>query len=117
MKAAQPVTHRRWSQSGADEYGNPVASFTDAQVFVYGWWVPGSDAPAGGDEVATAGRDGVIADVAFVAPEFPVDDRDEFIIPGFSSLPLRVQGEPKLWNYGPFGFAPGMQVNLRFAEG
>lgn len=117
MKATIPVTQRHWSTTGVDEYGNPVATFTDETRLVFGWWVPGSDAPAGGNEVSTAGRDGVIADVAFLAPRFPVDDRDEFIIPEFSDQPLRVQGEPRPWDFGPFGFRPGMQVNLLFAEG
>lgn len=111
MKASHPLIHRRWSTETEDPYGNPEPAYAESTVLVYAWWVPDVE------ENIPGGRDATVADVRFLAPTFPVDDRDEFIIPAFSPKPLRVVGEAQPYDFGPFGFTPGMQVDLRFSEG
>lgn len=111
MKASIPVTHRQWAAEGEDAYGNPEPVFAESMVLVYAWWVPDVE------ENLPGGRDAIIADIRLLAPTFPVDDRDEFVIPAFSPKPLRVVGEAQPYDFGPFGWKPGMQVDLRWAEG
>lgn len=106
-----PIIHRRWGTSGEDPYGNPVQAFTESELLVYCWWVPDVE------ENLPGGRDSTIGDVRFLAPDFHLDDRDEFRIPEFSSTPLRVVGEKQSYDYGPFGWKPGVQVDLRYVEG
>lgn len=92
-----------------DEYGNTVDAWQDLPdpMPVYGW------APAGTNE-ATASRDTVTADVELYAPsDFTVNTKDRIRILGQT---YDVQGGVESFDYGPFGFTPGVRVNLRRFE-
>lgn len=89
-----------------DEYGNTVDAWADTPVPtpVYGW------GPAGTNE-SNASRHTVTADVELLAPpDFTVDPRDRIRILGKT---YEVQGDVEDFNHGPFGFTPGVRVNLR----
>lgn len=131
LDAAIPLIRLVASEGASDPYGNPEEVFTVSWVRVFAWWVPDVE------ENVTAGRAGSIADIRFLAPAGTVvDDRDEFLVPGMSGdvsgladgdvltradlirlRSARVVGEVQDWCHGPFGWAPGVQVNLRFVEG
>lgn len=89
-----------------NEYGNvtPAWATVPESKPVYGW------APAGTNE-NNASRHTVTADLElFAPPEFTLDPRDHVRIDG---LTYEVQGAVEDFNHGPFGFAPGVRVNLR----
>ena len=89
-----------------NEYGNTVDAWATIPVPtpVYGW------APAGTNE-STASRQTVTADLELYAPsDFVVDPRDRIRILGKT---YEVQGDVEDFDHGPFGFTPGVRVNLR----
>ena len=89
-----------------NEYGNTVDAWSDTprQEQVYCW------APAGTNE-SNASRHTVTADLELLAPpSFMVDPRDRVRILGKT---YEVQGDVEDFNHGPFGYAPGVRVNLR----
>lgn len=90
-----------------DEYGNTTDAWAAIPVPtpVYGW------APAGMNET-TASRDTVTSDVQVYAPsDFPrVGPKDRIRILGQT---YEVQGGVESFDYGPFGFKPGVRINLR----
>lgn len=91
-----------------DDYGNEVASFAPPVTrYVYGW------SPAGGVEVNTF-RHAVAADLAVYAPnDLDVRPRYRMVVDGKT---YDVQGEVEDYNHGPFGYAPGVVVNLTRSE-
>jgi hypothetical protein len=89
-----------------DEYGNTVDAWETIPTVtpVYGW------APAGTNE-SNASRHTVTADLELLAPpDFTLDPRDHVRILGQT---YEVQGAVEDFNHGPFGYAPGVRVNLR----
>lgn len=87
-------------------YGNTTDAWATEPVVkrVYGW------APAGTNE-ATASRQTVTADLELYAPsDFTLDPRDRVRVMGRT---YEVQGEVEDFDHGPFGFTPGVRVNLR----
>ena len=107
---AHTVTQRTPAASGEDDYGNPIEGWVEVERAVYGWWVPG---PGEEPEQDIEGR--IVADVALVAPTFPVSSEDQFLIDGFDR-PLRVEGLPQVYDNGPWGWKPGMRVNLKLVK-
>jgi hypothetical protein len=92
--------------SAEDEFGNPTTTWATTPVrrSVYGW------APAGTNE-ATASRQTVTADIVLYAPsEFTLDPRDRVRLLGQT---YEVQGDVESFDHGPFGYTPGVRVNLR----
>lgn len=89
-----------------DDYGNETASWAAKPVkrSVYGW------APAGTNE-STASRQTVTADLELYAPSgFTLDPRDRVRILGRT---YEVAGDVEDFDHGPFGYSPGVRVNLR----
>jgi hypothetical protein len=89
-----------------DDYGNTVDAWATVpkRKHVYGW------APAGTNE-STASRQTVTADLELFAPSgFTLDPRDHVRILGQT---YEVQGVVEDFDHGPFGFSPGVRVNLR----
>jgi hypothetical protein len=75
---------------------------------VYGW------APAGTDEV-NGWRHNVTADLqVYGPPDFTAEPRDRMVVDGRT---YEVEGEVEDFGHGPFGFNPGVRVNLRRVEG
>jgi hypothetical protein len=56
-----------------------------------------------------AGVESVVVTLELFAPARPVGDRDRFVVNGAT---YEVVGDPEDYDHGPFGFAPGMVVNL-----
>ena len=92
-----------------DDYGNPVEGYGDpVEAAVYGW------APGGSQEL-TGWQSQVTADLSLYAPSgFPATHRDRVRVDG---VVYDVTGVPEDFNHGPFGFAPGIRVNLTRVEG
>lgn len=113
------ITQRTPSPSAdVDAYGNPIPGWTETVRPVCGWWVPGP-----GDEPEGVVDARVVADVAVVCPTFPTTPQDEYLIadPALSGAdglprPLRMEGLPQVYDNGPFGFQPGMRLNLRLVD-
>lgn len=96
---------------GRDEYGNDLTGHDvdnpDTQK-VYGW------APAGTDETATWRRT-VTADLQlFAPPGFRCTSQDAVVVDGVT---YTVEGVPEDYTHGPFGWEPGIRVNLTRVEG
>jgi hypothetical protein len=106
----QTVTILRESSSGVDAYGDPVTSIT-TRVEVTGCAV----APRMSTEPTERGRQGVIVGLSLYAPTgTDVRYTDRVEIDGAVYL---VDGIPAEW-VSPFtGWAPGLEVALRRAEG
>ena len=89
-----------------DAYGNTVDAWseTPTPTPVYGW------APAGTNE-SNASRHTVTADLELYGPpDFTLDPRDRVVILGDT---YEVLGAVEDFNHGPFGYTPGVRVNLR----
>lgn len=91
-----------------NEYGNEVPTWGAPVAHrVYGW------APAGSVEV-NGYRQTVTADLSLYAPhDFPVAAKDHVRVAGQT---YDVEGLPDDFSHGPFGFAPGVVVNLKRLE-
>lgn len=101
---------RKFQPGATDVHGNPEESWAPATEHkVFGWSAPTSTEPK------LAGHDRVTVDVELLAPEgFPSGPRDLVILNGTE---FEAVGYPEDFNNGPFGFRPGLVVNLRRIEG
>lgn len=101
---------RAFLPGAEDEHGNPIEDWAPATPHkVYGWSAPSSTEPK------MAGHDRVIVDVELLAPEgFPAKPRDLVVLDG---VEFQVLGYAEDFNHGPFGFRPGLVVNLQRVEG
>ena len=101
---------RAFLPGAEDAHGNPIEDWAPATPHkVYGWSVPSSTEPK------LAGHDRVIVDVELLAPEgFPASPRDKVVLDG---VEFQVLGYAEDFNHGPFGFRPGLVVNLQRVEG
>lgn len=108
MEARWPVEVLPYLGTLDDEYGNEQPSFAPPEErYVFGW------APAGGVEVNTF-RHAVTADLSVYAPaDFTVRPKDRMRVDGKT---YDVQGDVEDYNHGPFGYAPGVVVNLSRSE-
>lgn len=106
---AQTVQHLPFVAGVEDSHGNPIGSWdTPVEVAVYGWASPTSTEPK------LAGHDRVIVDVEMFAPStWPGHARDRVTVAGAT---FEVIGEPEDYNHGPFGWEPGVVVNLQLVE-
>lgn len=100
-----------FNKSGTDSHGNPVESWaTPITQPVYGWAVPNSIQPK------YAGQERTLVDVElYVPPGFVVGPRDRIILTG--DWKFEAIGYPEDYTHGPFGFNPGLVVNLIRVEG
>lgn len=98
------VQHLAYDGTTEDDRGNTVDSWAaPVERPVYGWGAPQSAEPK------VAGVESVVVTLELLAPTFPVDDRDRMVVDGVT---YDVVGDPEDYNHGPFGYAPGMVVNL-----
>ena len=92
----------RFKAGSTDAFGNPVESWESPVEFACFWWTPSSSEPA------MAGHDRVVADlVVVVAAGFSCGPRDRITVDGRD---YGVDGEPRDYNHGPFGFSPDRLV-------
>jgi len=92
-----------------DAHGNPVASWSDpVEVPVYCW------APGGAAQEDNINREQVSWDLDLYTDEIEVGPADRVTVKG---LDYEVVGYPEDYRWGPFGWQPGVRVNLRRVEG
>jgi len=106
------VGHRVYSSTGDDGYGNPVESWATAvDVAAYAVYpgVPGEDYEPG--RIASLIPMFVLGTATALGS---VKARDRMVWGGEE---FEVDGEPENYNYGPFGFEPGVRVRLMRVEG
>ena len=101
------VQREAWSSGGLDAHGNQSDTYlAPVDVAVYGWAAP---AP----EERTSER--VVIDLRMYAPSgTAANSRDRFILPDGT---YEAQGPAQSYDYGPFGWQPGVVINLRRVEG
>jgi hypothetical protein len=98
------VQHEKYLGGTNDSHGNLVdvwASPVDHKV--YGWSAPRSA------ERETAGVEAEVVLLQVFSPHFAVGPQDRMTVDGVS---YEVVGYPEDYGHGPFGFDPGMIVNL-----
>lgn len=101
------VQHLAYAGTVEDARGNEIPAFAAPVARkVYGWASPATRQSA---EPKVAGVESVIVILELFAPTFPVGDRDRMVVDGNA---YEVVGDAEDYNHGPFGFAPGMVVNL-----
>ena len=113
MRARLSVGIRTHQEGSADEFGDPVESWSDpVGAPVYGW----GPAAVGTDmEPFSANRDVVTWDVdLYVPPEFTCGPHDRIVILG---VEYEVEGPVQDFSHGPFGFQPGNRLRLSRVEG
>ncbi|HEY9265504.1 MAG TPA: hypothetical protein VIQ11_12960 [Mycobacterium sp.] len=106
---AQTVSHKPYAVGGKDAHGNAVSRYGDPierQVYGYGPPARSTEAEPGGTRV--------IEGLDVYGPTFAVDARDRFVIAG---VEYEVEGEPGVWDNGPFGFKPGQVIHLKRVRG
>ena len=108
---AHTIGHRAVIDGARDAHGNPVTSWADpVDVTVYGWHTGQSEEPQ------IAGHDRVRVDGRVFAPEsWQPGPRDLVVLPGKGEF--KVIAEVEDYNHGPFGWRPGVVVNLRKVTG
>lgn len=102
-----------WQSGATDTHGNPVDDWAaPVDVDVYGWSVPMSEEPRPLEQR-------VVVDVKLYAPHgTQVGSKDRVTIPaGPHAGVYTVEGGVEDYNHGPFGFQPGVVVNLQRVEG
>ena len=98
------VQHLAYAGTTEDDRGNEIPAYASPVTRpVFGWSAPQSSEPK------VAGVESVVVTLEVFAPTFPVSDRDRMVVDGDT---FEVVGDPEDYNHGPFGFAPGMVVNL-----
>lgn len=106
MRAAQIVEHEVFDGDMRDERGNTVELWRDpVEIAVYGWWTQD------GEEPAVGGHERVKVDAKVLArSSWRPEPRDRVILPGFGKF--EVVGAVADYDHGPFGYRPGVVVNL-----
>jgi len=98
-------SHRRYIEGDANSHGNPIESWANGIPRQCFWWDPTSaempTPPTAGTRV-TADR------FLVLDASVSVDYRDKFTFDGGHEF--QVQGLPKDYNHGPFGFKPNRLI-------
>lgn len=105
------VETRAYDGGGVDAHGSEIVSWASpVRQPVFGWSVPSSSEPK------LAGHNRVVVQIELLAPPaFRVGPYDKVIVPGHGELD--VLGVPEDFTHGPFGFMPGLVVNLGKVDG
>lgn len=108
---AVPIGHRQFLRGALDAHGNPTKAWADAvTVLVHGWHTGQSEEPQ------ISGHERLRVDGQVVAPEtWRPDPRDKVVIPGVGEF--YIIGLPEDHNHGPFGFRPGLMINIQRVTG
>lgn len=103
---------KRFSPDGVeDAHGNSSDAYAEPLPLPCYFIAPGAM-----DEPANANRDLSVVEFTIGAPENPnlPAERDRVVLEG---VEYAVNGKPKDWNRGPFGYRPGVTFELRKVEG
>lgn len=110
MRAVYTVGLRRHSSDATDSHGNAIDAWADPIGYpVY------AIAPTTSNEPDPS-RTAVVTGYTLLAPPDgePVTPLDRFVLDG---VEWEVVGEIADWTRGPFGFRPGVSINLTRAAG
>lgn len=109
MKAVYTVGLRRWQPGARDERGNAQPGYAPTtDLPVYAIYPSTSTEP-------TTGRQDVVTGMTLLAPTGTlIGPQDLVVIDGET---WQVEGDVADWSRGPFGWAPGVSINLTRAEG
>lgn len=96
-----------------DPHGNPAEGWADPiTVQVYGW-----GPSTAGTEPGESGRNAVVTEIEVYAPgSVQVSARDRMRLQGDPST-YEVVGLAEDFTHGPFGWAPGIRINLKRVDG
>jgi hypothetical protein len=106
---------KRFIEGATDPRGNPVKAWADPVD-----WPVSAVAPGVLDEPGKEDRDLSLEHYTLLAPHGHVNEPREFDRVVLADRPGRdfdVDGVPKDWTHGPFGWAAGVQVTIKRAEG
>lgn len=101
------VTLHARSLGAKDSHGNPRETWADPGVAepAYGWCPPSADS-----QPFETNRTAVVCDLDVYMPISAAVPKDRMTVDG---VVYEVIGYPEDFNHGPFGFAPGVRVNLK----
>lgn len=109
------VGWHQYSNGPTDAYGEVTPVYTPplnqagTQIAVYGFNVHSTS------HNPVSGHDRIIVDAElWVPPGCPIGTYDYVDLPDGQYL---VEGQPEDWGHGPFGWSPGLQINLRKISG
>lgn len=108
FQVAQTIGQEIYQAGVEDPHGNPEDSWASpVDVGVYGYGPRFASTEPGGTQV-------IVGLTVYGPKSLQVGSRDRFIVNG---LRYDVDGELGDWTNGPFGFAPGIEFNLKRVEG
>lgn len=104
------VARQRYTAAGFDAHGNPVVSWSAPEdLAVYGWSRPQSSEPK------LAGEQRIEVSLEVFAPVGTVTEPPDRI--EVDGELYNVVGETEDYDHGPFGWQPGVVINLKRWEG
>lgn len=112
VPAVAAVQTKKFVEGATDVRGQPKDTWAaPVTQYAYGWGVPDSREPK-----LAGHKERVTVMVELLVPEsFDVAPSDKVILPRYGELD--VLGFPEDMNNGPFGFRPGLVVNLGRVDG
>lgn len=112
IQANRTVGHRVYTEGAVNARNDATFTWAPAvDVAVYGW------APVSPTEEHDAGRNPVEIVLQLFGPAdslSAVGPRDRFVVDGAT---YEVEGAVENFNSGPFGYEPGVRINLKRVEG
>lgn len=108
------IGHATYQPGVKGSHGNPVDAWAepvDVQVYGYG---PRTDTRGATGSNEPGGTQVVVGLEVYAPKGLAVDPRDRFVVDGKM---YNVEGEIGDWSNGPYGFAPGIVIALKRAEG
>lgn len=114
LETTTAIGHKKWSQTGTDPLGNPVEGWADpVDLWVYGY---GPAASLAGSEPTARPTAVITAWQVFAPPGTVVNAQDRYIMPGQDGE-WEQDGELGDYTHGPFGWAPGVVIQIRRVVG
>jgi len=109
VTARIPVGVRAFTAGETDAHGNPIDGWADAvETLVY------AVHPRVSSEPLPDRSEVVIGLTMLTPPDVTIGPRDRVVYRGEE---YEVEGDIGNWNDGPFGWTPGLAVNLKRVEG
>lgn len=107
---------RALTRGPVDDFGNATSEWVERDWAVY-FIAPGAmDEPRGSSQVGSINRELSLIEYTIGAPE-STDAPTEYDEVQVDGAWFKVNGRPKNFNRGPFGFRPGITVELRSENG
>jgi hypothetical protein len=108
------IGHKVHQAGATDSHGNPADTWAEpVDVSVYGYG-PRTDTRGSTGSDEPGGTQVIVGKEVYAPKTLAVSEKDRFVIDGRT---YEVDGELGDWTTGPFGFEPGIVINLKRAEG